>query len=162
MRSTRAVLAGFLTVVLSACVAYSPPPQRVVYADAPRPARHPGYQHAITDLQGAREMIDRRRPEDGRISRDEQVMHDELSAAIGELHRAADLDGKVGPPPGPDVDRLPEGRLRAAVVLMRRAQADIDRHEDNPRVRPLQQEALGHLGAALDAAARIDQQVGRY
>ena len=160
MRTIGSAVTVVMVLSLSACVV-PPPPRRVVYAEAPRPERHPGYQHAITDLQAARDAIDRRRPEDGRILRDEQVMHDELSAALGDLRRAAELDGKFGPLPPPDVDRLPEGRLRAAVVLMRRAQADIARPEDNPNVRYLQQRALDHLGAALDAAARIDRQLDR-
>ena len=138
-----------VVVTLAACA--SPPPPRVVYAEAPPPARHPAYQHAISNLQAAQDFVSRRRPEDGRASRDEQLVLDELGAAIGDLQRADAVDGKRGPPPPPDTGRLPEGRMRAALALMRRAQADINREEDNPRARRFQQDALGHVNAAIGA-----------
>ncbi len=115
--------------------------------------RHPAYLHALTDLRTAAWQVDHRRPEDGRVANDEAIVHDELVAAIRDFERAARQDGKnVDWQPPPDVQLAPEGRLHAAIDLMRRARADIARAEDDPRSRTFQQHGLSHVDAALDAA----------
>ena len=115
--------------------------------------RHPEYLHALSDLRTAVWQVDHRRPEDGRVANDEAIVHDELAAAIHDFERAARQDGKSGDwQPPPDVQLQPEGRLHAAIDLMRRARADIARQEDDPRSRAFQEHGLAHVDAALDAA----------
>ena len=116
---------------------------------------HPFYLHAISDLRAAAWQVDHRRPEDGQISQDEKIVHDELAAAIGELERAAYTDGKSAdwqPPPDAMLNR--DGRLHAAVDLLRKAHADVARQEDDPRARGAQQRALQHMELAERTAER--------
>ena len=56
--------------------------------------RHPFYLHALSDLRTAAWKVEHRRPEDGQVLRDEQVVVDEIHAAIADLQHAAWLDGK--------------------------------------------------------------------
>lgn len=49
--------------------------------------RHPFYLHALSDLRTAAWKVEHRRPEDGQVSRDEQVVVDEIHAAIGDVRR---------------------------------------------------------------------------
>ncbi len=115
--------------------------------------RHPFYLHALSDLRTAQWQVDHRRPEDGTVSTDEAIVHDELSAAIHDFERAAWQDGKGGDWQPPPDARLPrEGRLHAAVDLMQKARSDVAREEDDPRSRSLQRDGIGHLVAALNAA----------
>jgi len=115
--------------------------------------RHPMYLHALTDLRTAQWEVDHRRPEDGAISADESIVHDEIGAAIHDLERAAWQDGKGSDwQPPPDVGLKRDGRLHAAIDLMRKAESDVARQEDDPRSRPFQQHGLEHLQAALEAA----------
>ena len=61
--------------------------------------KHPFYLHALTDLRAASWQIDHRRPEDGLVFEDEQVIHDEIRVAIGDLRRAAwHVDAALGAP----------------------------------------------------------------
>jgi hypothetical protein len=138
----------FKTIVLATLTACAALP-----ALADEYGKHPFYLHAISDLQAAGWQIDHRRPEDPQISGDELVVRDEIRAAIGELQHAAWQDGKAmnwNPPPDAALPR--EGRLHAAVDLLRKAHADVAREEDDPRSRPFQQRGLSHVDAALDAA----------
>lgn len=144
-----------LTAALAAAIAAS----GLAACSAPRPARadeygrHPAYLHALADLRAAQWQVDHRRPEDGAVSADETIVHDELSATIRDVERAAWQDGKAGDWQPPPDARLPrEGRLHAAIDLMLKARADIAREEDDPRSRPLQAQILAHLDAALSAA----------
>lgn len=124
--------------------------------------RHPLYLHALSDLRTAQWQVDHRRPEDRAVSSDETIVLDELSAAIHDLERAAWQDGKGGdwqPPPDARLQR--EGRLHAAIDLMRKAEADVARAEDDPRSRPFQQRGLAHLQAALQAASHAVGDVRR-
>ena len=115
--------------------------------------KHPFYLHALTDLHAAAWQVDHRRPEDGMVSADEQIVRDEIHAAINDLQRAAWQDGKeMQWTPPPDVPLAREGRLHATVDLLRKAHADVAREEDDPRSRPLQQRGLQHVDAALNAA----------
>jgi len=117
--------------------------------------KHPFYLHAISNLRAAEWQIDHRRPEDGRVSQDETIVHDEISAAINELQKAAFMDGKGmnwQPPADAILPRL--GRLHATVDLLRKAHSDVAREEDDPRSRGFQQRGLQHVDAALNTAQR--------
>lgn len=115
--------------------------------------KHPFYLHALSDLRTAAWQVDHRRPEDGQVSRDEMVVHDEINAAIGDLQRAAWLDGKPIEWREPTDVWLPrEGRLHAAVDLLRKVRSDVAREEDDPRSRVFQQRGLAHVDVALNVA----------
>ena len=117
--------------------------------------RHPHYLHALSDLRAAQWQVDHRRPEDGAVREDELVTSDEIAAAIASVRRAAMADDKEmdwTPPPDAGINR--DGRLHAAMDLVRRARSDIAMPEDDPNARGQQGLALLHLDAALHAADR--------
>lgn len=124
------------------------------HALADEPGRHPAYLHALSDLRAAQWQVDQRRPEDAHISRAETDIHEHIAAAITQVQRAAREDGKLA------VDRVPvdtgthEGRLHAAVDLLRKAREDIARPEDDPRARRFQESGLAQVDAAIFAAER--------
>jgi len=125
--------------------------------------RHPAYLHALSDLRTAAWQVDHRRPEDGQVSQDEMVVRDEIRAAIGDLQRAAWLDGKPIEWREPADAWLPrEGRLHAAIDLLRQARSDVAREEDDPRSRPFQQRGLAHVDVALNAAQHAIGDVRRH
>lgn len=131
----------------------------VVSAAASLPAladefgRHPLYLHALADLRMAAWQVEHRRPEDGQVSHQEQVVVHEIRAAIEDLQHAAWLDGKPVQWTAPRDAWLPrEGRLHVAADLLRKVHGDVAREEDDPRSRPFQQHALAHVDAAFDAA----------
>lgn len=125
--------------------------------------KHPFYLHALSDLRSAAWQIDHRRPEDGQVSRAEMVVRDEVAAAIGDLRHAAWQDGKDPQWQVPTDAPLPrEGRLHAAVDLLRKAHADVAREEDDARSRPFQQRGLAHVDAALQAAQQAIGEVRRH
>jgi hypothetical protein len=135
----------------------------VQYQPGPPPGpfgAHPAYKHAQADLAFARNEVARRRPEDPQIANDQQIIVEEISGALGDLHRADLYDGKDEPLPPPDVREVPEGGLHAAVVLLRRAESDVGRQEDNPRAFQDQQRALGHIRAALHASDDAIRRIG--
>jgi hypothetical protein len=124
--------------------------------------KHPFYLHAISTLRAAEWQIDHRRPEDGRISQDEAIVHDEISAAINEFQKAAFMDGKGADWQPTTIDIMPRaGRLRATVDLLRKAHSDVAREEDDPRSRGFQQRGLQHVDAALNMAQHAQGDV-RY
>ena len=124
------------------------------HALADEPGRHPAYLHALADLRAAQWQVDHRRPEDPHISRAETDIHEHIAAAMTEVQRAARKDDK------PVEDRVPadagthEGRLHAAVDLLRKAREDIARPEDDPRARRFQENGLAQVDAAIFAAER--------
>ena len=125
--------------------------------------KHPFYLHALSDLRTAAWKVEHRRPEDGQVSRDEQVVIDEIHAAIGDLQHAAWLDGKPVEWREPtDAWLPPEGRLHAAADLLRKVRSDVAREEDDPRSRPYQQRGLAHVDLALATAQHAIGDVRRH
>ena len=124
-------------------------------AMAQLPGRHPHYIHALSDLRAAQWQIDHRRPEDGQIREDELVASDEVAAAIHSTSSAASADGKdLGWNPPPDAPGAYDGRLHAAIDLMRAARNDLALPEDDPMARNQQKLAILRVDAALHAAER--------
>jgi hypothetical protein len=119
------------------------------------PGRHPHYIHALSDLRAAQWQIDHRRPEDGEVREDEQVASDEVSIAIRSVTDAAYRDGKdLGFQPPPDTPLAYDGRLHAAIDLLRAARNDLTLPEDDPVARGQQHSALLRVDASLHAAQR--------
>ena len=124
-------------------------------AMAQLPGRHPHYIHALSDLRAAQWQIDHRRPEDGEIREDELVASDEVAAAVHSTSSAASADGKdLGWNAPPDAPLAYDGRLHAAIDLLRAAHADLAMPEDDPMAVNQQKLALLRVDAALHAAQR--------
>jgi hypothetical protein len=125
----------------------------VAFAGAPE--KHPYYLLALSDLRDARGHLVKIYPDD-RVFDEEQHAVDEIDAAIGEIKRAAIDDGKdIRDHAQVDAHLDRAGRFRRALELLEKAHHDIDREEDNPNTRGLQQRVLHHV----DEAHHIVEQV---
>ncbi|AVG16672.1 hypothetical protein CFN79_12915 [Chromobacterium vaccinii] len=141
---------------LSACVVAPP---RTVYrpvtvqVEAPRswrPAEHPYYLHAMSDLRQARAYL--ARPDYPQIADDERRAVAEIDAALGEMRRAAIEDGKdPWHYEQPDGHMSPTDRFHRALALLDAARRDAGHQEDDPWVRDLQHRILHHVDAAHHA-----------
>ena len=131
---------------LTGCVAAQPPP-----------VQHPAYLHALSDLRGARWLIDHR-PGDWQQSKDEAEAVHRIDAAIGDIKHAAIDDGK-DLADHPRVDERPDhrGRIHEAVDYLRKARADISGGEDNAFGNGLRDRAIEHIDGAIKAARRVFQ-----
>jgi hypothetical protein len=118
-------------------------------ANADLPGKHPFYLHALSDLRGARWMLEHR-PGDTNVSSHEDLAVQQIDAAIGELKKAAIDDGKdIHDHPGVDVPADHPGRLHKAAELLRKVHGDVDREEDDPAARGLKHRAVEHIDQAL-------------
>jgi hypothetical protein len=127
------------------------------------PGRHPSYLHALSDLRGARWMLEHRAG-DPRVSAHEDAAVREIDAAINELTRAAIDDGKdIHDHPRMDAPEDRPGRLHKAAEILRSVLGDVDREEDDPAARGLKHRAAAHVDAALHQteAAIHDLERGR-
>jgi hypothetical protein len=121
-------------------------------ACADRPAEHPGYLHALTDLRDARWSLEHR-PGDAVVSTQEDIAVTEIDRAIGEVKKAAHEDDKdLREHPHEDARLDHSGRLHHAVELLEKAHSDLAREEDNPEARELKHRALDHVDRAIEAA----------
>lgn len=146
---------------LSACVV-TPPRAQVVYQPASarldlprewRPADHPYYLHAMSDLRQARAYL--ARPDYPQIADDERRAVGEIDAALNEMQRAAIEDGKdPWRYEQPDARMSPTDRFHKALALLDAARRDASHQEDDPWVRDLQHRILRHI----DGAHRAVQQ----
>lgn len=124
--------------------------------------QHPHYLHALSDLRAAQWQVDHRRPEDGQIQEDEMVASDEVAFAIQTVAHAAMADGKeMQFAPLPDANPGYEGRLHAAIDLLRKAREDVARQEDDPAARGQQRMSLLHIDAVIHASDRAVNGVRR-
>ncbi|MBP4050239.1 hypothetical protein [Chromobacterium violaceum] len=152
----------FAACGLSACVVAPPRapaayrPVMTVQVEAPRswrPAEHPYYLHAMSDLRQARAYL--ARPDYPQIADDERRAVAEIDAALGEMQRAAIEDGKdPWRYEQPDARMSPTDRFHRAMELLDAARRDAGHQEDDPWVRDLQRRILRHI----DAAHRAVQQ----
>lgn len=121
---------------------------------ADTPGDHPAYLHALSDLRGARWMIDHR-PGDWAQSEDERFAVQQIDTAIAELKQASFDDGK-NLNDHPPIDERPDhpGRLHAAMDFLHRARSDIEREEDNRYARGLRNRSIHHIDDAIHAVGR--------
>jgi len=137
-------------LLIAACVATPPPPP-----PGPPPSRHPAYLHALSDLRGARWLIEHR-PGDWAQTSDEVEAVQQIDAAINDIKKAAIDDGK-NLNDHPRIDERPDhpGRIHEALEILRRARADLAREEDNAYADGLRDRAIGHIDGAIHAARRV-------
>lgn len=131
-------------------------------AAADAPGRHPYYLHALTDLRGARWLLEHR-PGEANVKRHEDAAIREIDAAIREITIAAIEDGKDIGDHGPmDSPGGRPGRLHQTADLLRKVQGDVSREEDDPAAVGLKQRALLHIDAAyhetVAAIADVEQE----
>ncbi|UTH72852.1 hypothetical protein [Chromobacterium sp. IIBBL 290-4] len=152
---------ALLALGLGGCVV-TPPRAQVVYQPATvrlemprdwRPADHPYYLHAMSDLRQARNYL--ARPDYPQIADDERRAVAEIDAALGEMKKAAIEDGKdPWRYEQPDARMNPADRFHKAMELLDAARRDASHQEDDPWVRDLQHRILHHI----DNAHRATQQ----
>ncbi len=139
-----------LSLATAAAVVLAAP--LVSYADWS--GEHPAYAHALADLREARWQL-AHRAGDRALSRNEAVALDEIDRAIDDAKRAAWSDGKdLENQVAPDADTSERGRLHATEVLLRQAENDVNRQEDNRAARDDRERVLHHIDTALDATER--------
>ncbi|MCD4505679.1 hypothetical protein LQR30_16410 [Chromobacterium piscinae] len=141
---------------LSACVVAPP---RTVYrpvavqVEAPRswrPAEHPYYLHAMSDLRQARDLL--ARPDYPRVMDDERHAVDEINKALRKMRDAAIDDGKdIYDRAEPDARWRPEDRFHQAKTLLDKARQDATHREDDPYLRSLQRDIVHHIDEARRA-----------
>ena len=120
-------------------------------ASADLPGKHPFYLHALSDLRGARWLLEHR-PGDAAVSGQEDVAISEIDAAIGEIKRASIDDGKdIHDHPPIDLPPDHPGRLHKALEVLREVHSEVAREEDDPETRGLRNRAVGHVDGAIHA-----------
>ncbi|MGC1550053.1 MAG: hypothetical protein WA777_16140 [Rhodanobacter sp.] len=123
-------------------------------AHADLPGRHPYYLHALSDLRGARWLLEHR-PGDPAVSGQEDVAITEIERAIGEIKHASIDDGKnLDDHPPIDYPHDHPGRLHKAIDLLHKVHNDVAREEDDPQTHGLKDRALMHIDEATHAAER--------
>jgi hypothetical protein len=144
-KSGLAMVAGVGMALLAGCVV----------AQAPPPAAHPAYLHALSDLRAARWMIEHR-PGDWAQTQDEVEAVRQIDAGINDIKKAAFDDGK-NLNDHPPVDTHPDnrGRIHEALRFLNKARADIAHEEDNGYANGLRDRAVGHIDAAIHATRHV-------
>lgn len=118
-----------------------------MFADTP--GKHPAYLHARSDLAKARQLLNQGE-EEGNVEAQLRNAVNEINQAIGEIDRAAVLDRKdVDDHPPVDANLRCLGKFHEVFRLLREAQKDIDREEDNPAARAWRNRANGEINEAV-------------
>lgn len=116
-------------------------------SNAAAQGRHPAYLHALSDLRAARAHLDRH--DGGELRHEEKEAIHQINDAIDDIKKAAREDGKdLDEHPPVDVDLDYGGRLHRAMELLNKAHQDLERVEDNPEARDLQQRSFEHIDKA--------------
>ena len=126
-----------------------------VTAGSATPIEHPVYLRALANLRAARWLIDHHPDKSWVQSKDEASAVMEMDAAISEIKHAAiddhkDVKAHVNAQEGND--RL--GRLHAALELLKKTRAEIEKKEDEHFANGLQIRVFQHLDVAILAIER--------
>jgi hypothetical protein len=117
-------------------------------AMADTPGKHPAYLHARSDLAKARQLMNQ--PEEGNVAAQLRNAVNEVNQAMGEIDRAAVLDRKdMDDHPPIDANLKCLNKFHEIFKLLRSAQKDIDREEDNPASRVWRNRANGEINEAV-------------
>jgi len=124
-------------------------PFSAAYADIP--GNHPAYLHALSDLREARADLAHKH-DGGAVGKQEDTAIAEIGYAAEAIKRVAAADDKgLYNKPHEDAQLDHADRLHHAQALLKKAQADLAQHEDNPEAKTLQRHAAGQVQAALRA-----------
>ena len=164
--STRLSLLGLFAIVAGStgCTIENrpprsaPPPQATTVAvvtttsdTTPRPAHHPAYLKALSDLREARANLERKGG-DSQMRWDEREAVAAADRAIQEIKNAAIDDGKnLSDHPAVDAKEPRSGRLHRALATLRQARADIEHEEDTAQARGLRDRAIHNIDEAIRA-----------
>jgi hypothetical protein len=114
---------------------------------ADTPGRHPAYLHALSDLRDARAHLEHFSADP--VDRAEEHAIEHIDQAIGEIKRAAIMDGKNIQDHVPiDTHLGRHDRFIKAMELLDRAQRDVSGEEDQPDTRGLQMRVIHHIDEA--------------
>jgi hypothetical protein len=122
--------------------------------------RHPAYLHALTDLRDARAHLEQI-GNDAVI--DEQVHAiDHIDKAIGEIKKAAIMDGKnIGDHVPVDAHLARTGRFHKALELLDKAKQDVSGEEDQPDTAGLQMRVRHHIDEARQSVVHAIEKLDR-
>ena len=125
-------------------------------ASADRPADHPAYIHALSDLRDARAHLDYLAPSERRDAEEQQAIQ-KIDDAINEIKRAAIDDGKnINEHMPVDVRSMRGDRYHKVLELLTAAHGDVTAEEDNPRTRGLQARVIAHIDEAHHLVERLE------
>ena len=115
---------------------------------ADTPGKHPAYLHALSDLRDARAHLEHVSSND-QINGEEAHAVEHIDKAIGEIKRAAIMDGKNVEDHMPvDTHLQDSGRFHKALELLDKAKRDVSGEEDQPDTQGLQMRVLKHIDGA--------------
>lgn len=114
---------GFLTALVAMSLGHS-------IASADIPGKHPAYIHARSDLRQAELLL--HKPEESNVTQENKIAEQKVHNAIHEIDKAAILDRKdIDDHPTIDTSLTHLDKFRAIYKLLRRAESDISKEEDN-------------------------------
>jgi hypothetical protein len=114
---------------------------------ADSPGKHPAYLHALSDLRDARAHLEQNNNQT--VGQEEIHAIDHIDKAIGEIKKAAIMDGKNIQDHVPVDANLPRaGRFHKALDLLDKARRDVSGEEDQPGTAGLQLRVLENIDSA--------------
>ena len=117
---------------------------------ADNPGRHPAYLHALTDLRDARAHLEHFSSD--AVDHQEEHAIAEIDKAIGEIKRAAIMDGKdIADHMPVDAHLVRRDRFHKAMELLEKAKRDVSGEEDQPDTMGLQLRVIHHIDEARHA-----------
>ncbi len=126
---------------------------------ADTPGRHPAYLHALSDLRDARAHLEHFSSEP--VNQEEEHAIEHIDKAIGEIKRAAIMDGKNIQEHMPvDAHLNRHDRYRKAMELLDKAQRDVSGEEDQPDTQGLQLRVIHHIEEAKHSVRHAIETLG--
>jgi hypothetical protein len=114
---------------------------------ADNPGRHPAYLHALSDLRDARAHLEHLSGDAVNVEEDHAI--DQIDKAIGEIKKAAIMDGKnIQDHVQVDAKVNRAGRFHRALELLDKAKSDVSGEEDQPDTAGLQLRVIQHIEKA--------------
>ena len=114
---------------------------------ADNPGKHPAYLHALSDLRDARAHLEHFSSDP--VDHEEEHAIEHIDKAIGEIKRAAIMDGKDVHDHMPvDAHLMRRDRFHKAMELLDKAKRDVSGEEDQPDTQGLQLRVIHHIDEA--------------
>jgi hypothetical protein len=127
---------------------------------ADNPGKHPAYLHALSDLRDARAHLEQLSNDP--VDQEEIHAIDHIDQAIGEIKKAAIMDGKNIQDHVPvDAHMTRTGRFHKALELLDKARRDASGEEDQPDTAGLQLRVIGHIDQARHSVQHAIQIIDR-